>query len=287
MTITDITASTLTQPVGTALSAADSALRLATTSLLWITVKHPVSGILGWVPLENIQKMQIGFSLHDLKYRSVGAAFLANQRGEQFETVNRIDLLATGDKRFLIFGALKELFELNAEGPKRVASGINPFSKKQVLKSAGLSSLWNKNGVGSGRYFVNSYINTFPFLSASSFLPSVYIESLFKDEDINMPNAMMITILLRTWTNQWKDTHFSALGGTDPASETSKFLSTMRRAITNTGIFGIFFKTATRLFSRTAIPTDITSLLSDPNMESHVRSSGIKQLFEGGDPRDL
>jgi len=232
----------LTQPISADLGRLDSAMRIGTTVALWLTVTGPVAAILGYVPLENIQKMQIGYSIHDLKYRSVGAAFLANQRGEQLESIIRIDLLVNGPKRFLLLGALKELFELNLEGPKQVSANKVPSSfSGSLLASSG----------GTGKLVASSYLNTFPFFTSSAFLSSVYIESLFWDESVERPNTFLVNILLRTWKNQWKDTSSEAATGlSTPVGERNKVLNAAFRVITNTGVAGTIWSVANQQILR-------------------------------------
>lgn len=272
-----IPASVLTSQATSSLGSFSKLQRALTTALVWSTVEPPPAALLGWVPLENIQQIQFGFSVLDVKYRSVGASFLANQAMgglEQFNVTIRLDMLVQGVKRFFVLGALKELFEMNRKGPRSadritgtsVEGAIGRFKRGVKIIGNGdlyytrsqdpLTTITQSGRVSNSsmRVGTTAYMNTFPFLSESTFLPSVYIESLFWSESVEYPEAYEINILLRTWKNQWKQTSFLTNGGSDKAQEKLKYIGYLGRFLTNTGLYGIGWQSIQGIMKRYMFP---------------------------------
>jgi len=97
-------------------SVVDSAVGLG-TDLLRVASVYP-DLYLGPVPIKFVTNMWVGFSHGEMRYRSVGALFLAHHKANFEDVAIRFTCILTGPSRFIQLQLLKSLFDYSNMEPR-------------------------------------------------------------------------------------------------------------------------------------------------------------------------
>jgi len=181
--------------------------------------------ILGFVPIKHIIEMWVGFSHGDMRYRSIGALFLAHHDAQFEDVAIRFTVIMQGPSKYLELQLLKSMFDYSnmKDRTETVAAGggvIGSGKIRSIVRFARAGVIGAKT---KGTLVARHYIHTYPFLCPEAFIPYSYIETLTWRKSTEIPDALEVDVLLRTWRNDWKEATRGGLNFTD--LNTSKFSS--------------------------------------------------------------
>ncbi|MHC1591772.1 MAG: hypothetical protein ACXQS8_06785 [Candidatus Helarchaeales archaeon] len=249
---------------------------------------------LGPVPIKFVTNMWVGFSHGEMRYRSIGALFLAHHKAQFEDVAIRFTCILTGPSRFIQLQMLKSLFDYSnmeqatetidyeATGWKKMWSILRfptRWMRRTVLNKSGRWIRKQLNGGVAekikGKEIAKNYIHTYPLLCEDVFLPYVYIETLTWQKSTEYPDTLEVDVLLRTWRNDWKEATRGGVIFSRPTSNQSIMVGTMARMLwrlvtgpmmasvgkmlgdviyTPIAMSGSLFQNATRMLSTTENP---------------------------------
>ena len=200
--------------------AAKKSLTISAFIAYWITLNKP-DCMLGPIPLYDVRYYDVAESQDILKFRSIGAQFLAHQDGGTFAT--RIDFRIPTELAYLL-PLIHFLYMIGRDvvgfSPHSISRPTLRNMKSQTLKDReGLAVNATRVGKANFEWMKSEYHATFPVFSKDFFLFNMYIETYsYNYNVVNGIDYLQCSVLLRKFT---KPFNLHATNMVDPKREAS------------------------------------------------------------------